>query len=59
MDWLPGGSYTLSSGFIWLQLGIPGTRKVTHMPMHESVCVCVPSVSLCVAQEEEPIQSGL
>lgn len=48
VDWLSGGSHTLSSGFIWLQLGIPGTRKVTHMPMHESVCMTVCLVYLCV-----------
>lgn len=58
MDWLTGGSHTLSSGFVWLQLGIPGTRKVTHVPVHESVCVCVPNAPLCVVQEKEPAQSG-
>ena len=58
MDRLPGGPYTLSYGHLWLQLSIPGTRKVMHMciGMQEGerereinvcvrVCVCV---CLCV-----------
>lgn len=61
MDRLPGGPYTLSSGHLWLQLSIPGTRKVMHMciGMQEgereiNVCVrvCV-FVSLCVVQEKQ------
>lgn len=61
VDRLPGGPYTLSSGHLWLQLSIPGTRKVMHMCIgmqegerERNVCVrvCV-FVSLCVVQEKQ------
>lgn len=48
VDRLPGGPYPLSSGLLWLQLSIPGTRKVIHMCMRER-----DRERLCVAQEDE------
>lgn len=43
VDRLHGGPYTLSSGLLWLQLSIPGPRKVMHrcMRARARVCVCV------------------
>ena len=48
VDRLPGGPYTLSSGHLWLQLSIPGARKVMHVCIgmqeggrERDVCVCV------------------
>ena len=59
VDRLPGGPYTLSSGHLWLQLSIPGARKVMHVCIgmqeggrEREMCVCV-CVCVCVAQEKQ------